>query len=39
MNQVFLHEDGHQEKAASGTTTFGWVWSGVPLIKSDYRIL
>lgn len=34
-----LHEDNHQWKAASQTMAFGWIWSGVPLIHLDSRIL
>ena len=31
----FLHEDNHQGRLASETTTFGWIWPGVLLIRSD----
>ena len=27
----FLHGDSYQGKLAPATTTFGWVWPGVPL--------
>ena len=35
----FLHGDIHLGKVASETTTFGWVWLGVPLFQSDCVIL
>ena len=35
----FLHGDIHQGKVASETTTFGWVWLGVPLFQLDCVIL
>ena len=35
----FLQGDIHQGKVASETTTFGWVWLGVPLFQSDCVIL
>ena len=34
----FLHEDYHQRKVTSETTTFGWVWPVVLLLQSDCRI-
>ena len=35
----FLHEDIHQGKAASETTTFGWAWPVKPLVQSVCRSL
>ena len=35
----FLHGGDYQEKVASDATIFGWVWSVVPFILSDCRIL
>ena len=35
----FLHGSNHRGKLASETTNFGWVWSVVPYVQSDHRIL
>ena len=35
----FLHGDNRQRKIGSRSTSFGWVWPGVPLIKSGWMIL
>ena len=34
-----MHRVTHLGKAASETTTFGWMWPVKHLIQSDYRIL
>ena len=34
-----VHEDNHQPKVGSETTSFGRVWPGVPLVQSECRIL
>ena len=38
---VFLPGDSYHGKVASRTATFGWVWSGVPLIliKSQNSVI
>ena len=35
---VFLHRESLQGTLISETTTFGWVWPGVPLVQLNCRI-
>ena len=35
----FLKGDNYQEKVASDPAAFGWMWSRVPPVQSDWRIL
>lgn len=35
----FLHGENHEGKVASKTTTFVWLWPGVPLVQLDSMIL
>ena len=34
-----MHGDKPQGKVAPETTAFGWVWTVVPLVQSDCRVL
>ena len=39
ISLIFGLGDNYQEKVASKTTTFDWVWPVVPLVQSDSMIL
>ena len=38
-NQLMSYGENQQIKVAFKTTTLGWVWPGVSLDESDFRIL